>query len=177
VAYKTLWVRNQRVALEQLAKLTQAAMVDPLVRRTANQIVRDCASRDDMCELKAIFAAVKTGTQNVPGFERGVRYVSDPLDADYFTAPAQLIRECQAGACAEDCDSHAALICALAGTLGFVVGLRAYGEVKNDYEHVYAVALYPKVNGTRTLGLDTTVPDAKVGWEPPQANVLTAWIR
>ena len=173
--YQLLNTRTQRTALQQLAQMAQRGMIDPVVRRAAGLIVRNVAARDDMAELQAIFDAVKTGTPNVPGLENGVRYCADPLDADYFTGPAQLLRECAAGNCMEDCDSQAALVAALAGSLGFMVGLRAYGST-SDYEHVYPVALYSKNNPTRVLGMDTTVPSSTLGWEPPQAKVLTAWI-
>lgn len=171
--------RTQRTALNQLAEMAQRGMVNPTVRRAANLIVRDCAARDDICELNAIFLAIKEGTPNVPGLSRGVRYVADPLDADYYTGPAQLLRECAAGACAEDCDSQSTLVCALAGSLGFIVGLRAYASsYASDYEHVYPVAISSRTNprGGRVVGMDTTVPSSTLGWQPPRGKVMTAWI-
>jgi len=154
-------------------------MTHPAVVKAARQITADCESRNDMCELEAIYDAVKTGTDAVPGLRRGVRYVSDPRDTDFFTAPATLLELCAEGACQEDCDGHAALIAALCGALGFAVGLRAYGESKDNYEHVYAVVGLPKhflVTPSQIVGMDTTVKSAYVGWEPPEAAVETAWI-
>jgi hypothetical protein len=134
-----------------------------------------------MCEIEAVFNAVKTGTPNVPALRNGVRYVSDPRDADYFTGPRALLELCAEGSCGEDCDSQAALVAALLGSLGFVVGLRAYGYAgADDYEHVYAVVIdnrkNPSASNAKVLGLDTTVPSAVPGWEPPDGKVLTAWI-
>lgn len=175
-------VGSQKAALKKLAEMTQRAMLDPAIVKAAKQITADCDARDDKCELSAIFYAVKEGTDYVPGLENGVRYVADPLDADYFTAPAQLLKQCRDGACSGDCDDQASLLCALAGALGFVVGLRAYGSDprSKEYEHVYAVAKLPKTaefdpNGPE-MALDTTVSSAKPGWEPPGGRVLTAWI-
>jgi hypothetical protein len=78
-----------------------------------------------------------------------------------------------------NCDGHAALIAALLGSIGFMVGLRAWGP-KNaqDYQHVYAVVVYPKAGGpgARVIGLDSTVEESKVGWEPPPGRILTAWL-
>jgi len=150
-------------------------MISPIVRETAFQIIADCAARDDACEIKAIFDAVKHGTPNVEGLERGVRYVLDPRWTDHFTGPAALLQMCKRGACQEDCDGHAALLCALLGSIGFKVGLRAWGPKGQEFEHVYAVVGYPKKGPNQVLGLDTTVPSSRVGWEPPPGNILTAW--
>lgn len=166
--------RTQKVALMQLAKMAQRGMEDPSVRAAAKAITSDVPARYARGELSAIYEAVKHGTPKVQGLAKGVRYVSDPINTDYFVGPAKLLAECRAGSCAEDCDSQAALVAALAGALGIVVGLRAYGsDPRGDYEHVYAVA-WTQADGV--LGLDTTVPSAKVGWEPPSGRYLTAWI-
>lgn len=171
-------VSNQREALRQLALLTQRSTVHPDVVRAARQITAECDARDDRCELEAIYNAVKHGTSAVPGLERGVRYVADSRWADHFTAPARLLEMCRDGACGEDCDGHAALIAALAGAIGFKTGLRAYSPPNSqEYEHVYAVAMFPKRPPfSGYVALDTTVPRAKPGWEPPNGKALTAWL-
>jgi hypothetical protein len=56
------------------------------------------------------------------------------------------------------------------------MGCRAWGSTRGEYTHVYAVAGYPKKNPSEDVGLDTTVPKATVGWEPPDGFVLTAWL-
>ena len=77
-----------------------------------------------------------------------------------------------------NCDDHTALIVALTGSIGFRCGLRAWGKARSKgFVHVYPVVLFPKLPPyERTVGLDTTVPEASVGWEPPRGNVLTAWL-
>lgn len=169
-------VETQREALQQLAELAQRATVHPLVRETAMQITAECPARDDSCELEAIFNAVKHGDPRVRPLRKGVRYVADPRWADHFTAPHRLLKQCARGACAGDCDDHAALIVALAGSLGFVMGLRVWGPSHSNYVHVYAIAGVPKRDPREVLGLDTTVDDSTVGWEPPSGAVLTAWL-
>jgi hypothetical protein len=173
-------VPTQEDALMELARLVEKATVDPAIRRAANQIVGNCPARDDMCELNAIYEAVKYGCSAVPGLKKGVRYVSDARYADQFYAPQRLLQECANGACAGDCDDHAALVAALAACIGFRVGLRAYGPKNSKgYSHVYAVAYAPKRKSPdqqQTIGLDTTVPYAKVGWQPPKGRVMTAVI-
>lgn len=161
----------------KLAQMAERASVNPLVRRAALQITSDCDSRDDMCELKAIYQAVKNGDPRVAGLGQGVRYVSDSLFADQFYGPAALLEECANGACAGDCDDHCALICALCASIGFKVGARAYGPKNSKaYSHVYAVVFTPKREPAKAIGMDTTVPYANVGWQPPRGRVMTAII-
>jgi hypothetical protein len=171
-------VSSPTAALKVMAKMVQAAMTDPTVYKAARAIVADVDARDDKGELQAIFDAVKTGTDNVQGLERGVRYVADPLDVDTYTAPAALLRACAQGACAEDCDGTAMMLAALSGSIGFTVGLRAFTPRRNstDYEHIYAVAMLSKKQPTTVLGMDTTVPSSYLGWEPGGGSVLTAWL-
>jgi transglutaminase-like putative cysteine protease len=104
-------------------------------------------------------------------------FFGDSRYADQFTGPARMLEECAQGSCAGDCDDHAALVAALAGAVGFRSGLRAYGpKNKNGYSHVYAVAYVPKRHPTDLVALDTTVPHADVGWQPPKGRVMTAVI-
>jgi len=170
-------VKNQKQALEQMAKMVERAIPDPKIVAAARAITAHLDARDDEGELQAIFDAVKHGTNAVPGLKRGVRYVADPRDTDYYTAPGKLLELCRDGSCGEDCDGQAMLVTALAGALGFPVGLRAYAPHRGaEFEHVYAVVSYPKNSPTEVVGLDTTVPESTVGWEPPRGHVLTAWI-
>lgn len=170
-------VPTQEAALRALAELVERAELDPTVMRAAKQITKNCDARDDMAELQAIYEAVKHGSPLVPGLSNGIRYLSDARGADQFISPVRMLQECRQGACAGDCDDHAAMVCALCAAIGFRVGLRAYGP-KNakGYSHVYAVAYTPKRYWTKTQGMDTTVPYARVGWQPPKGRVMTAII-
>lgn len=175
---RVLDLKTQGDSLKVLAELTQRATVDPLVRGTAIKIVREAGSRDDDGELQAIYDAVKNGDPEIPALKRGFKYIADPRFADYFTSPVDSLKACAKGACAGDCDDHAALIGALAGSLGWKVGLRAWGPQGGPgFTHVYCVVAYPKrAPFESSVGMDTTVPNAKVGWEPPRGDVLTAWL-
>ncbi len=168
---------SQQGVLVELAKLTERSITHPTIRQAALAITRDCEARDETCELEAIFNAVKFGTDKVPALARGLRYVADPRSPDFFTAPHRMLELCASGACGGDCDDHAALVAALAGCLGFAVGLRAWGPgQKGDFTHVYCVVAVTKRSPEKVLGMDTTVPDSAVGWEPPGGHVLTAWL-
>jgi len=171
-------VKSQKAALQAMAKMVEAAVTDPTIIQAAKAITANVDARDDEGEIEAVFEAVKSGTDAVPGMSKGVRYVADPRDTDYYTAPAKLLQMCAAGACGEDCDGQALLVCALLGAIGFAVGLRAWAPAKGqDFEHVYPVVAYPKNSASPdVVGLDTTVPSSTVGWEPPKGYVLTAWV-
>jgi hypothetical protein len=176
VRLSQLNVGSQRTVLRHLAELTMKSIVHPTVRHAAMQITGSVDARDDMGELQAIFDAVKSGDSRVEGLENGFRYVADPRATDYFTAPYRSLEACTRGACAGDCDDHAALVAALAGALGFKVGLRAWGRMGQDFEHVYAVAAVSKRAPKKVIAMDTTVPEFSLGDEPPPGRVLTAWL-
>ena len=172
---------DQAEALAYLAQQTAPDTMSPRVRNAAVKIIRNCDARDDICELTAIFEAVKNGDPQVAGLEDGMKYLSDNFFIDTFTSPDSALAECEDGACAGDCDDHAALCFALAGSLGFRVGLRAWGpKGSKGYQHVYCIALVPKEDEDEPyeFGLDTSADagDSEAGWQPPEGNVLTAWM-
>lgn len=169
-----------------MAKLVGDGLANPknshAIIRAARSITSDCPPRNDLCEVKAVYEAVKHGTKKVPGLAKGLRYVSDPRTFDYFASAAATLRECEAGSCAGDCDDASILVASLLLALGFTVGLRAWGPNPNQnrYTHVYAVVALPKhgpvPEGYSGHGLDTTVEKAYPGWEPPSGRILTYWI-
>lgn len=169
--------KSQEKALHLLADLAQRATVHPLIRNTTLKVIRNADARDDRAELEAIFQAVKHGDQEVAPLVNGVKYVADPNYADYFESPVDILNNCIKGACGSDCDGQTGLIIAMAGSIGFTTGLRAYGTADGKYSHVYPVVALPKKKPFRAVvGLDTTVAKSRVGWEPPEAHVMTAWL-
>jgi hypothetical protein len=172
---------SQRAVLRELAGLAYRSIPAPQIQEAAKLLTsRDvCDDRDDRCELEQIYNAVKYGDDRVPWLAKGIRYVADPRSVDFFTAPKRLAEMCERGACGGDCDDQAAMVAALAGALGFKVGLRAWGPGSNPHgelTHVYAVVGFPKRDPVEVLGLDTTVEEAYVGWEPDSGHVVTAWV-
>jgi len=174
-------VRDQTGALKTLAELTRKDLFEPhlaLLRRTVQAITQDCPARDDWCELSAIFDAVKHGNPNVPGLEKGLRYVADPLLFDLFTSPYRILVLCRQGMCSEDCDGHSALVAGLAASIGFQAGLNAWGRKLNEPDHVFAVVRFPKKRPTGVVALDTSadVGETEVGWHPPGGHNLIEWL-
>ncbi len=158
----------------EFLEFIEQSTVDPLVRNTALTIVNDCDKNDDECEVHSIYNAVKHGDERVTGLERGLKYMSDPRWADFFSTASRTLRQLAAGINGEDCDGHAALLCALLGSLGYLTALRVWGQKKGEYTHVYAMVGFPKIDPTEWVALDTTVDEATPGWEPPGGHVLTA---
>ncbi len=169
-------VADQKKALHELAKLVEQSTIDPIVRNAALQLTADVDQRDDEGEVEAIFNAVKHGDSRVPGLENGLKYMSDPRWADFFSSPARTLKQLASGVNGGDCDDFSALIAGLLGSLGYVVGLRAWGKDKGEFTHVYPVVAMPKLEPTHWVGLDATVDESTVGWEPPKGHVLTAEI-
>lgn len=116
---------------------------------------------------------MKHGDDRVKGLENGLKYMSDPRWADFFTSPSRTLKQLADGYNSGDCDDSCALVMALLGSLGFVVGARAWGKQKGEYTHVYAVVGLPKIGPQEFVPLDTTV-DEDLGWEPPGGHTLTA---
>ncbi len=175
-------VGDQKQSLERLAGLVVKGSIDPVVVNVARTIVADCDSRDDLCEVTAIFDAVHKGTDKVPALRNGIRYVKDPRAADFFQSARRVLENAAKGANRADCDEHAVLVATLCAALGFKAGVRAYGsDPKGEYTHVYAVVAVPKDGpwpaGYGGHGMDTTVPEAFAGWQPSKGRVLTYWVR
>jgi hypothetical protein len=175
--FSTLDVRDQKVALRKLAEMTRRGITSPRVVYTARAIVKQCPARNDECELTAIYEAVKRGDKSVAALDDGFRYVSDPTTSDFFAGPNKILEMCEGGACSGDCDEHTSLVAALCGSIGFQVGLVAWGKAgTSGYQHVYAIAGYPKRSPEEAVGMDTTVEQAQAGWEPPGGRRMYALI-
>lgn len=183
-------LRSQQEALVKLGELADRATIHPYLHNTAKKIIRGCEGKDDSCELDAIYWAVKQGDPEIPALANGgIKYVADPRYADYFISPVDLLLNAERGANGGDCDDHSSLIASLCGTIGWKSGLRAWGpKGSGGFSHVYPVVAFPK-RAKRVIhneqqfgvfdnvyGMDTTVEEATVGWEPPKGNVLTYWL-
>lgn len=180
--FSTQTIGDQVQALQALAGLIRKGSEHPRVRAAALKIVSDCESRDDLCELQAIYDAVKNGTPLVKALSRGFPYRADPKTIDFFSSASRSLSMCEHGACGGDCDDHTVLNASLAGALGFTVGARGYGKRRDQLVHVYAVALVPKRAdragpNAKILAMDTTVPRSSLGWQPPPGVYPTAWVR
>lgn len=108
-----------------------------------------CATRDDACEVAAIWNFVCLN----------FRYVYDPADVDTF---ATVKKSLEAGG--GDCDDAAILFCSLLKCVGFQTRARviSVSEDPDNWVHVYPVVGLPKDDPTYWMPLDMTV----VGYKP-----------
>lgn len=165
---------DQDEALRLACQLVIESVSHPIVRTTALQITNKISRGDDREELQAIYDWVK----------KNVKYVNDPTDVDFFTAPYRLLDQCTQGACAEDCDGHSMLIAAMCKAIGFEVALRTFQpEGADQANHIYALAALPKLvapGEERDLNdyvvMDTTVEDTDMGWEPSPGKTKTIYL-
>lgn len=125
---------------------------DPAMRQLALQITRRCQARDDLCELKAIFDYNQTR----------IRYTGDIAGLDTFSSWRRAL---EFGG--EDCDGHAIANATAIGHNGFGCVFRlTTSKPGTAWEHVYAVALFSKLEPQAGIAMDTTLPGGKLGDEP-----------
>lgn len=156
---------RQRVALIQ--GLVAKGVKDPKMREIALSITSQCEARNDECELRAIYDAVKNR----------VRYTGDvgpvvlgpgrePESVDYYQGPLRTW-QLRGG----DCDDASALVAALGALNGFEMQFRVTGNdpriTIEDWGHIYPVAKFPKNSPKKEVPMDTTVPMEFFGREAP----------
>lgn len=151
-----------------IQKLIEKSVMDPDMRSLYAQITAKCPERDDMCELKAIYKAVK----------KKVRYTGDvaPIkmsngDVEGIDLYQSAKRTWQIGA--GDCDDQAILISTLVALGGITPRLRVTAADKaGDWEHIYPVALIPRNAPTHSVPVDATLPGNRFGVEAPHAKMV-----
>jgi transglutaminase-like putative cysteine protease len=154
---------EQRVRLIQ--EMVWKSVQDPRMRKLALEITRKCPERDGKCEARAIYNAVK----------KRVRYTGDvgvikqgpdgPLEGVDFFPSAWRVWEFQG----EDCDGHSILSSTLLALNGITPRLRVTTAPRsNDDSHIYTVAGLPKIEPTKWIAVDSTLPgNGNFGVEAP----------
>lgn len=117
--------------------------IGPRLRELSLNITRECRGRDDMCELKAIYDFTVNN----------IRYTGDFWGKDTFQSPFRTL-QFRGG----DCDDHAALNAMLASWNGFKTKWRVTSNTGATWDHIYALAGVPRMDPTRWVPLDTTLP-------------------
>lgn len=117
-----------------------------------------CYTRDDACELEAIwdFAVLNA------------RYVMDPPHVDTYPDCRFIL---ESGS--EDCDGMTILICSLAMSIGFDVACRIISQDGSQWQHIYPLIGLPKTQSNHYFPMDITEPGHEMGWEfeDPAAKV------
>jgi hypothetical protein len=156
-----------------IEELVKGDMLDtyrgPKLRALAGQIVRSCPARGNSseetagaCELYSVFSFV----------ESNVRYNGDATllggkGIDLFQSPIKTL-EMAIG----DCDDMCGVVLALLRFQGYHAWLRvcSYPPHPDEWAHIYAVTLFPKVGPRREVVMDVTLGKDKIGIERPYAK-------
>jgi hypothetical protein len=113
-----------------------------------------CKTRDDKCELEAIWDFVVMN----------VRYVLDPPHVDTYPDVRYTL---EAGA--EDCDGFTIVFASLAMAVGFDTAARIISQSGEAWEHIYPLVGVPKGHTQAYFPMDATEPGKWMGWEYPNA--------
>ncbi len=136
----------------------------PVVRVTAQTLVKECPSRDTVCQIKTLHAFVRDQ----------IKYLPDVRDVETIQSPDYTL-DMKSG----DCDDHSVLMAALVESLGKQSRFLAVGIRGGGFSHVSSQVLL----GTRWVNLETIIPTLKdawgglpagsptpIGWFPPDAT-------
>jgi transglutaminase-like putative cysteine protease len=161
---------QKRVSI--LQKLVEDSVKDPEMRKLALGLTRNCPPRDDKCEMRAIYNAVKQRVRYTGDVAPIKHSNGDVEGVDYFQT-AKRTWEIGGG----DCDDQAVLNATLLSLNGIPARFRitaprgSGGFVSGDdgggWSHIYAIGLTPRNHPTSTVAMDTTIPGDYFGREAP----------
>lgn len=126
----------------------------PAVRVSAQALVRDCPSRDTVCQIKTLHAWVRDN----------IKYLPDVRDVETIQTPDYTL-SMRSG----DCDDHAVLMASYVESLGKQSRFLAIGIRGEGFSHVSAQVLL----GTRWVNLETIIPTLKEAWGTLPAGAPT----
>ncbi len=161
-------VHTMQDRLDLIAKQIDTSMKKPqttpdgrqfMVRDLALEIVRGLPEHGQQAEDAQLAALFRWVAANI-------EYRQDPYWYDQYQTVGATMR-----GGGSDCDDHAIMMAALAGSLGFPVGAKVVGS--GGGFHIYAVAgVHPFYQPTQYLALDTSMfgRGSYPGWEPPAAE-------
>lgn len=143
--------------VEQVYRLVNEAILDPVVVLEARNIVRYVPERDKDAESRAISAYVR----------KNLRYTKESVET--LTAPATMIREIHKyGNFTEDCDGATLLWLTLHRAIGFQVRARVISQRKDGMaSHIFGQVQI----ADRWVTDDTICKNKPYGWEPPAKSM------
>lgn len=150
--------------LKIMVNMVLQCRADPVARVTAQSLVKDCPSRDSVCQVSTLHAFVRDH----------IKYLPDVRDVETIQTPAYTL-EMGSG----DCDDQSVLLACLCEAIGKQTRFLAVGIRGEGFSHVSSQVLL----GTRWVNLETIVPVLKepwgqlpagaptpIGWFPPDAT-------
>ncbi len=118
---------------------------NPVVRVTAQTLVKDCPSRDSVCQITALQAFVRDQ----------IKYLPDVRDVETIQTPDYTLRMGSG-----DCDDHSVLMACFCESVGKQSRFLAIGVRGEGFSHVSSQVLL----GTRWVNLETIIPTLKAPW-------------
>ena len=133
----------------------------PAIRARAESLVAACPERDEICEVKQVYAFVLAH----------YRYLKDPRPFELLKSPEIVDAEISKfGAFQGDCDDVTCYLAALLTAIGFavnivVISVRGMGD---EYRHVFPRVYVPAIS--KWVALEATARNHAMGWEPPNGG-------
>lgn len=138
--------------LAAMCELSRSYRIDPLIRKTAGELVAGFPGKDFYSEIRSLFYFVRDQ----------IRYMRDIDGVETLQTPVVTL-ENRWG----DCDDKSLLLGTLLLSIGHPVRFKAVGIDGGDFEHVYVETKL----GSRWIALDST-EENDMGWEPPGISVF-----
>jgi transglutaminase-like putative cysteine protease len=136
----------------------------PAVRVTAQTLVKDCPSRDTVCQVRTLHAFVRDN----------IKYLPDVRDVETIQTPDYTLRLASG-----DCDDQSVLLASLLESIGKQTRFLAIALKGGAFSHVSSQVML----GTRWVNLETILPTipqpwgqlpagtpTPIGWFPPDAT-------
>ncbi len=144
--------------LQIMVAMTLQYRASPSVRVTAQQLVRDCASRDASCCVRTLHSWVRDH----------IKYLPDVRDVETVQTPDYTL-ELGSG----DCDDQSVLMASLVESVGFQSRFLAVAVRNGGFSHVSSQVKL----GTRWLNLETILPVLRFPWGgfPAGAPTPVGW--
>lgn len=150
--------------LQIMVRMVLDYRANPVVRVTAQTLVKDCPSRDAVCQVTALQAFVRDN----------IKYLPDVRDVETIQTPDYTLKQASG-----DCDDQSVLLAALNESIGRQTRFLAIAVRGGDFSHVSSQVML----GTRWVNLETIVPTlaqawngfpagapTPIGWFPPDAT-------
>jgi hypothetical protein len=144
---------DQTVA--KATQLVRESLSDPVVRLTAENIVRKLPERDKSAEIRAISRFVR----------KNIRYTNEGIET--IKTPRLLLDEIRTyGKAVGDCDDHVILWLALHKVIGQKVRIKVVSQRKNKVaSHIYGEVYNPDTE--QWVADDTIKKNREMGWSVP----------
>ena len=141
-------------SVEVIRTLIDQGKKDMVIRTLAEKLTQYIPAKDYKREIEAVYNFVC----------RRLRYTKDIHRVETVHRARELLRRHKKAA---DCDDFVILTGALLQAIGHPVRIVIIGnnyDDSEDYSHIYLQVLL----GKKWIGLDGSVPGAKMGWEAPK---------